>query len=58
MKSSQTEILLNKENKPEATKIMCFLNELTSEELEKMLVFIQGVMFAKEYEQQKVISKI
>jgi len=47
MKESQTEILLNIDRKPEAGAFMDFLDSLPQSEKKDILVFLQGVKFAK-----------
>lgn len=52
--AKQTETLLRSENKPEASEFMNFLDELSVDEKKEMLVFIQGIRFAKEFNRGKV----
>lgn len=50
----QTEILLKSESKPEAAEVMDFLAELSADEKREMLVFMQGVRFAKGLDRGKI----
>lgn len=43
----QMEILLKSEKKLEAEAVLRLLDEMTTAEQEKVLVFMQGVIFAK-----------
>ncbi len=43
----QMEILLKTEKKPEVEAVLQLLEEMTTEEQEKMLVFVQALRFAK-----------
>lgn len=45
--AEQMEVLLKADRKPEEEKILGFLGEMSQAEQEKMLVFMQGVRFAK-----------
>lgn len=45
--AEQMEILLKAEKKTEAEEVLRLLDEMTQAEQEKMLVFMQGVKFAK-----------
>ncbi len=52
--TKQTEILLKKETKTEVIEVMNFLNELTADEKQKMLAFIQGARFVKGLEREGI----
>lgn len=45
--AEQMEILLNAEKKPEAEEVLQLLGEMSQAEQKEMLVFMQGVKFAK-----------
>ncbi len=46
------EILLKADKKPEAAAVLQFLDELTPAEQQEMLIFMQGVRFAKGLERR------
>ena len=46
--ATQTETLLKSESKTEAAEVMDFLDKLSVDEKREMLIFMQGVRFAKE----------
>ena len=45
--AEQMEVLLKSERKQEAEEVLQLLNEMSTEEQKEMLVFIQGMVFAK-----------
>ncbi len=45
--TEQMEILLKTEQKPEVETVLQLLDELTPAEQQEMLIFMQGVRFAK-----------
>jgi methionine salvage enolase-phosphatase E1 len=45
--AKQIKTLLKIENKSEAAEVMDLLDELTTDEKKEMLIFLQGVKFAK-----------
>lgn len=45
--AEQMEILLKTERKPEVVEVLRLLGEMDTEEQKEMLVFMQGVRFAK-----------
>lgn len=45
--AEQMEVLLKSERKPEAEGVLQLLREMTRAEQQEMLVFMQGVRFAK-----------
>lgn len=50
----QTETLLKSENKTEAAEVMDFLDELSVDEKKEMLIFMQGVRFAKGFDRGNI----
>lgn len=52
MVAENMEILLKTDNKPEAEAVLQLLDELTPAEQQEMLIFMQGVRFAKELERR------
>lgn len=58
MKKAQTVILANAERKQETAKIIYLLNQLTLKEQEKIFAFVQGIVFAKNYETEKETKEI
>lgn len=54
----QMEVRLKTERKPEAVAILHLLNEMTPTEQQEMLVFMQGVRFAKSLEQKSTAAKL
>lgn len=54
--AEQMEILLKTEKKPEAEAVLQLLDEMTPAEQQKMLVFMQGVRFAKGLETKKTAT--
>lgn len=52
----QMEIFLKAEWKPEAAAVLQLLNEMTTEEQQEMLVFMQGARFAKGLERKRVAA--
>ncbi|MBC8581098.1 hypothetical protein [Zhenhengia yiwuensis] len=47
MSKRMTEIMMNKKNYQEAVQVLEFLEELEQEEKKELLVFLQGIRFAK-----------
>lgn len=47
------EVLLNTKDKPEVERITALIKSLDSSEQNKMLVFMQGVKFAENFQTQK-----
>lgn len=47
--AEQMENLLKTEHKPETEEVVQFLEEMTPEEQQEFLVFIQGVRFARSW---------
>lgn len=45
--AEQTEVLLKAERKPEAEEVLQLLGEMSRAEQREMLIFMQGVRFAK-----------
>ena len=45
--AEQMEIIMKAKRKPEVEEILALLSEMTTEEKEEMVVFMQGVNFAK-----------
>lgn len=56
MASENMEILLKADKKPEAAAVLQFLDELTPAEQQEMLVFMQGVRFAKGLERRTALT--
>lgn len=54
--AEQMEILLKTERKPEAVKVLQLLDEMTPAEQQEMLVFMQGVKFAKGLERKRTAA--
>ena len=54
--AEQMEILLKTERKPEAEGVLQLLDEMTQAEQQEMLVFMQGVRFAKGLERKKAAA--
>lgn len=54
--AEQMEILLKTERKPEAAAVLQLLDEMTQAEQQEMLVFMQGVRFAKGLERKKAAA--
>lgn len=52
MAAENMEILLKTDRKPEAEAVLQFLDELTPAEQQEMLIFMQGVRFAKGLERR------
>lgn len=52
----QMEILLKTEKKPEAEEVLRLLEEMTTAEQQEMLVFMQGVRFAKGMERKTTVA--
>lgn len=52
MAAENMEILLKTDKKPEAEAVLQFLDELTEAEQQEMLIFMQGVRFAKGLERR------
>ena len=44
----ETNIILARENKQEAVKLLEFLNDFSKVELTSLLMFVQGVKFSKQ----------
>ena len=55
--AEQMEILLKTDRKPEAAEVLELLEEMTPAEQQEMLVFMQGVRFAKGMEKKKPKAK-
>ena len=51
--AEQMEILLKTDRKPEAAEVLKLLEEMTPAEQQEMLVFMQGVRFAKGMERKQ-----
>lgn len=56
--AEQMEILLKTERKPEAEEVLQLLDEMTPAEQQKMLVFMQGVKFAKGMERKTAAQPV
>lgn len=54
--AEQMEILLKTERKPEAVEVLQLLDEMTPVEQQEMLVFIQGVRFAKSLDGKRTVA--
>ena len=54
--AEQMEILLKTDRKPEAAEVLKLLEEMTPAEQQEMLVFMQGVRFAKGMERKKTAA--
>lgn len=52
--AKQTETLLKSESKTEAAEVMSFLDELSVDEKKEMLIFMQGVRFAKGFDRTAI----
>ena len=50
------EILLKTDRKPEAAEVLKLLEEMTPAEQQEMLVFMQGVRFAKGMERKQTAA--
>lgn len=51
--TKSTETLLKSSNKQEAKVVLDFLEELNQEEMQAFMLFVQGVRFAKSFENEK-----
>ena len=51
--TKSTETLLQSANKQEAKVVLDFLEELNQEERQAFMLFVQGVRFAKSFENEK-----
>lgn len=47
---NKTEIMIKESVKPEAEEVLRLLDELTQSEKKEFLVFMQGIRFAKRYQ--------
>ncbi len=56
--AEQMEVLLKTEKKPEASAVLKIVNEMTPEEQKEMLVFLQGVRFAKGMERKTAAKPV
>lgn len=56
--AEQMEILLKTERKPEAEEVLRLLDEMTPAEQQKILVFMQGVKFAKGMERKTAAQPV
>lgn len=56
--AEQMEILLKTERKPEAAEVLKMLAEMTPAEQKEMLVFMQGVRFAKGLERKTAAQPV
>ena len=53
--AEQMEVLLKTERKTEAAAVLKFLDELTQAEQQEMLIFMQGVRFAKGLDKRTIL---
>lgn len=56
--AEQMEILLKTERKPEAEEVLRLLDEMTPAEQQKILVFMQGVKFARGMERKTAAQTV
>ncbi len=58
MTTNDVTILIKKEKTKNLVNLACLINKLTPKEQERMFVFMQGVLFAKDYQEEKEIAHI
>ena len=49
--------MIKKEKTKNLVNLACLINKLTPKEQERMFTFMQGVLFAKDYQEEKEVTQ-
>ena len=51
-------VLIKKEKTKNLVNLACLINKLTPKEQERMFTLMQGVLFAKDYQEEEEVTQI